>query len=302
MKKKTILALSVLLYIAVSICTTVLADQTDEQDDDNVVVIQSPGGTDMENYFTYEVNNDGTNTCTITAYTGEFYSNIIPGTLKGYEVTRIGDRAFKNINKITGGLTLPSTLIAIGDEAFSGCTLITSITLSSTTKTIGNKAFEGCTAIMKINLENVETIGNEAFKGCSAMTGISSITFSNKIHSIGSRAFAGCAVPQIEFTSATAPQVNNDTFQDYEGKVIIPQQDSSYMGQAWVGAYVKGVAVIGDLDGNGVVDANDASLVLERYKSESATRREIQIADIDRNGLLDANDASLILEIYKTND
>ena len=58
---------------------------------------------------------------------------------------------------------------------------------------------------------------------------------------------------------------------------------------------------MGDLDNNGVVDANDASLVLERYKSENATRREIQIADIDRNGLLDANDASLILEIYKTN-
>ena len=87
----------------------------------------------------------------------------------------------------------------------------------------------------------------------------------------------------------------------YEGKVIIPQQDSEYMGQAWVGAYVKGVNKMGDLDNNGVVDANDASLVLERYKSENATRREIQIADIDRNGLLDANDASLILEIYKTN-
>ena len=301
MKKRTILALSVMLFVVVSIYTTVRADQTEEQEDDNIVFIQAPNSTDMEKYYTYEINNDGPKTCTITAYTGEFYSNIIPETLKEYTVTRIGARAFKNVNKITGGLTLPSSLISIGDEAFSGCTLITSITLSSTTKTIGNKAFEGCTAIMKINVENVESIGNEAFKGCSGIKGISSFTFSDKIHSIGSRAFAGCAVPQIEFTSATAPQVNNDTFQDYEGKVIIPQQDSEYMGQAWVGAYVKGVNKIGDLDGNGVVDANDASLVLERYKNESATKREIQIADIDRNGLLDANDASLILEIFKTN-
>lgn len=302
MKKRTILALSVMLFVVVSIYTTVRADQTDEQeDDDNIVFIQAPNGTDMEKYYTYEINNDGPKTCTITSYTGEFYSNIIPETLKEYTVTRIGARAFKNVNKITGGLTLPSSLISIGDEAFSGCTLITSITLSSTTKTIGNKAFEGCTAIMKINLDNVESIGNEAFKGCSSMTGITSIIFANKIRSIGSRAFEGCALPQIEFTSPTAPQVNNDTFEGYEGKVIIPQQDSEYMGQAWVGAYVKGVNKIGDLDGNGVVDANDASLVLERYKNESATKREIQIADIDRNGLLDANDASLILEIYKTN-
>ena len=304
MKKRTILALCVALFTIVSICTTVLAVQTDSEGNEIkqcVILTQSPNGTDMEEYYTYVENNDGPMTCTIIAYTGEFYSNIIPESLEGHTVTRIGDRAFKNINKITGGLTIPPAVISIGNEAFSGCTLITGITLSSNTKTIGNKAFEGCSSLMKINLNNVEHIGSEAFKGCSGLKGIESFTFTNNIKSIGSKAFEGCAISQIEFTSPTAPQVNNDTFAGYEGKVIIPQQDSEYMGQAWVGAYVKGVNKIGDLDGNGVVDANDASLVLERYKNENATRREIQTADIDRNGLLDANDASLILEIYKTN-
>ena len=56
----------------------------------------------------------------------------------------------------------------------------------------------------------------------------------------------------------------------------------------------------GDLDKNGVVDANDASVALELYKAQNATIEDVQIGDMDENDLIDANDASLILEYYKT--
>ena len=56
----------------------------------------------------------------------------------------------------------------------------------------------------------------------------------------------------------------------------------------------------GDLDRNGVVDANDASVALELYKAQSATAEDVRIGDMDDNELIDANDASLILEYYKT--
>lgn len=58
----------------------------------------------------------------------------------------------------------------------------------------------------------------------------------------------------------------------------------------------------GDLDYNGVVDANDASVALELYKSQTATSADIAVGDLDNNDLIDANDASLILELYKTNN
>ena len=57
-----------------------------------------------------------------------------------------------------------------------------------------------------------------------------------------------------------------------------------------------------DLDYNGVVDANDASVALELYKSQTATSADIAVGDLDNNDLIDANDASLILELYKTNN
>ncbi|MBR2785412.1 MAG: hypothetical protein IKD74_05465 [Clostridia bacterium] len=56
----------------------------------------------------------------------------------------------------------------------------------------------------------------------------------------------------------------------------------------------------GDLDGNNVVDANDASVALELFKSQNATAEDVRIGDMDENNLIDANDASLILEYFKT--
>lgn len=67
-------------------------------------------------------------------------------------------------------------------------------------------------------------------------------------------------------------------------------------------AYVANYNCVGDVDCNGVVDANDASLVLERYKSGDFNLIDLATGDLDNNNLLDANDASLILELYKTNN
>ena len=62
--------------------------------------------------------------------------------------------------------------------------------------------------------------------------------------------------------------------------------------------------LLGDLDRNGVVNANDASIALELYKSTTGEFdvEDILRGDLDDNDLIDANDASLILELYKTNN
>ena len=77
----------------------------------------------------------------------------------------------------------------------------------------------------------------------------------------------------------------------------LPVESDLYLYAKWLenGSYIKG-----DLDGNNVVDANDASVVLELYKAQNATAENIQVGDMDNNGLIDANDASLILEYFKT--
>ena len=55
----------------------------------------------------------------------------------------------------------------------------------------------------------------------------------------------------------------------------------------------------GDMDRNGVITANDASIILDLYKNGNATPEDILIGDMDNSGTLTANDASMILDMYK---
>ncbi len=56
---------------------------------------------------------------------------------------------------------------------------------------------------------------------------------------------------------------------------------------------------LGDLDGDGRINANDAAIVLDIYKYGNATNDDLKVADIDENGVINANDAALILDMYK---
>lgn len=63
-------------------------------------------------------------------------------------------------------------------------------------------------------------------------------------------------------------------------------------------------AVLGDVDGNGIVDSSDASLVLAEYallltgRDSTFTPRQLESADVNKDGLIDSSDASKILRYY----
>ena len=75
-----------------------------------------------ETLFEYEVTAD--NTITITKYNGEEQEVIIPSTINGKTVTRIGDCAFKDCTSLTS-VNIPDSVTRIGDGAFKGCSYVT---------------------------------------------------------------------------------------------------------------------------------------------------------------------------------
>ncbi|WP_130862725.1 leucine-rich repeat protein [Bacilliculturomica massiliensis] len=105
------------------------------------------------------------------AYTG---SLVIPNTVNGYTVTRIGSYAVSRCSDFTGSLTLPSGLTSIGNNAFSGCSGLTgNLELPSGLTAIEQYAFSGCSGLTG-NLElpsGLTVIGAYAFKECSGLTG-----------------------------------------------------------------------------------------------------------------------------------
>ena len=57
--------------------------------------------------------------------------------------------------------------------------------------------------------------------------------------------------------------------------------------------------ILGDLDRNEAVNANDAAVALDLYKYGNITEKDIEIGDMNEDGVINANDAALILDIYK---
>ena len=77
----------------------------------------------------------------------------------------IGNQAFDGCSSLTS-LTLPSSVTSIGSSAFSGCSGLTSLTLPSSVTSIGGSAFSGCSGLSSIyvNWESPLSIDASTFE------------------------------------------------------------------------------------------------------------------------------------------
>ena len=141
----------------------------------------------------------------ITGYSGNSSSVIIPSTIDSYVVQTIAANAFKNNTNISS-VSFPSTLESIGSSAFYGCTGLINISLQSGLTTIKSYAFSGCTGLASLELpDTVTTIGERAFQNC---TNLSSINYPSSLKEAGTpinyvgKIFYGCS----KLTSITVPE------------------------------------------------------------------------------------------------
>ena len=93
------------------------------------------------------------------------YSLVIPSSLDGYPVTRIGNKAFWKCTSLAS-VVVPDSVEYIMGNAFEGCTNLTSVTMGSGVTRIGSGAFRGCSSLSSVVIgESVASIAADAFEG-----------------------------------------------------------------------------------------------------------------------------------------
>jgi hypothetical protein len=80
---------------------------------------------------------------TITEYLGPEGDVVIPDSLDGYTINKIGAYAFQNKTEVTG-IVIPDSVNRIGKWSFLGCTGLESVTIPNSVTSIGEHAFYNC--------------------------------------------------------------------------------------------------------------------------------------------------------------
>lgn len=85
---------------------------------------------------------------------------------------------------------IPDSITSISEDAFHGCTKLTSITIPGSVTDIGESAFDFCWHLKSVEIqEGVKNISEDAFACCEELT---SITIPSSVTSIGNSAFSCC--------------------------------------------------------------------------------------------------------------
>ncbi len=106
----------------------------------------------------------------VSHYNGTSTEVYIPSTYYNLPVTSIGDEAFIGCTSLTS-IEIPNSVTSIGYGAFSGCRSLTSIEIPDSVTSIGAWAFNYCSSLTSIEIpDSVTSIGYSAFLYCWSLT------------------------------------------------------------------------------------------------------------------------------------
>lgn len=179
-----------------------------------------------------------------TSYSAQCDGN----TSIGGSVTRAHSTSF---TAMTSAATGPC-VISVGENAFSGCTSLSSVTLDANTTGIANHAFDECRNLKNINLDNVTHIDYSAFMHCESLESVSlprarmiddgvfryctslvsvyigsNIDTSGSFKTIGSHAFFQCTnLTSLTINATTPPKIGTNILYGADNCIIYVPRNS----------------------------------------------------------------------------
>lgn len=174
--------------------------------------------------------------------TGEMDDYQLPDTGHGtYHVPPWYDD-MKNIKKVVFG----EGITYIGEEAFCGCTALTSVSIPNSVRSMGPSVFYRCTALKSVSLgSGLTAISQQAFMNCSALQ---SITIPGSVKNVDYAAFYQCTALTSAAFENGATWVGKEMFRDCTKLASITLPDSitfvgtdAFYNTAWMNSQPRGL-------------------------------------------------------------
>lgn len=111
----------------------------------------------------------------------------------GVKYSKDGRKLLKAPQNLDGTYSIKKGVMIICDNAFEGCTSLSSLVIPDSVTSIGIGAFEYCSALSSLVIpDGVTSIGDSTFSDCRSL---SEIVIPSSITSIGDKAFQFCNFP-----------------------------------------------------------------------------------------------------------
>jgi len=185
------------------------------------------------------------NTVTITGFAGINASLDVPGTIDGMPVIGLESSELFDSPTNLENVTLPNSIINIGDNIFSGCQSLTNIIIPNGITNIGDYAFAYCQSLSNIIIpDHVLSIGEAAFTDSGLVNlvigtnvikietsafiecqNLQNVTIPGRVVCIGSYAFANCSLTNL-IIGTNVSNIGDDAFESCSSLSSITIPDS----------------------------------------------------------------------------
>lgn len=201
---------------------------------------------------------------TIKRYIGDETTIVIPSTIAGFPVTKIGSEAFYG-NSNLRAVVINSNIETIGRNAFSHCTSLESVVINSDELTLGRSTFSYCTNLKNVNIKaNKLSAEDSIFAGCSSLESISlpentndipscmfegceklaMFNIPNSVKTIGESAFSGCSSLKNISLPSNITEIGAYAFSKTGiENIIIPENVKSIAGNAFYDTPLKNISL-----------------------------------------------------------
>ncbi len=242
----------------------------------------------------------------LVTYAGGKDAEIPVGTISVRKGAFMGKTNIVSVEFPKNGLT------SLGDYTFSGCTSLKKASIPSSVTHIGTGCFASCYSLEDVLLSlNCTAIEDDTFRGCSSLF---NINIPSAVTSIGDSAFLGCSELSGMYIPPTVKElgtdavgrsynIRNEAVETISGFEIHADKGSAAEKYAQSADISVNKFIIGDVNGNEMIEASDATMALRMFTMQSGSRSEFNAyqtaaADWNKDDMITASDASLILREY----